>query len=142
MILQEDITASNRPVQPSDNGKRILLAEDDPFISRMYQTKLTNAGYQVVVVQDGREAYEHIKTLNPDLIMLDISMPELTGFEVIRTLLASGMERAVQNIIVLTNSSDSKNQALARELGVDYIIKAELTPQEVLERINKRLGVA
>jgi CheY-like chemotaxis protein len=123
------------------NGKTILLAEDDPFISRMYETKLTNAGYHVVVVHNGHDAYDFIKSNQPDLIMLDISMPELTGFEVIKALQENGMEDAIERIIILTNSADPKYQAKARELNIGYIIKAEMTPQEVLMRINKTLGL-
>ncbi len=129
------------PIGQPSNGKTILLAEDDPFISRMYETKLTNAGYNVTLVHNGRDAYDHIKNETPDLIMLDISMPELTGFEVIKALQASSLSDVIARIMVLTNSADPRNQAMARELNVDYIVKAELTPQEVLVRINKKLGV-
>ncbi|HEX7260157.1 MAG TPA: response regulator [Candidatus Saccharimonadia bacterium] len=131
----------NAPAEVPMNGKTILLAEDDPFISRMYEAKLTNAGYHVVLVHNGRDAYDRIKSDNPDLIMLDISMPELTGFEVIKALQANGLEDMVQRIMVLTNSADPRNQARARELNIDYIVKADLTPQEVLVRINKKLQV-
>ncbi|HUC21030.1 MAG TPA: response regulator [Candidatus Polarisedimenticolaceae bacterium] len=130
------------PAVQQHNGKTILLAEDDPFISRMYETKLANAGYHVVLVRNGRDAYDHIKSDNPDLIMLDISMPELSGFEVIKALQANGLDDLVQRIVVVTNSADPGNRAKARELGIDYMIKAELTPQDVLVRINEKLGVA
>ncbi len=129
------------PAKQTSNGKTILLAEDDPFISRMYQTKLTNAGYEITLVHDGHEAYEYIKAHKPDLAMLDINMPELTGFQVIEALRADGVAETGSQIMVLTNSSDPKNQAKALALNVDYIIKAEITPQEVLTLINQKLGV-
>jgi len=129
------------PIQQPSNGKSILLAEDDPFISRMYQTKLTNAGYTVVLVNNGRDAYEQIKTTNPDLIMLDINMPELSGFEVVTALKADGSDEAISKIIVLTNSANPRDRAMAHDLGIDYLIKADLTPRDVLTQINQKLGL-
>lgn len=126
--------------QPS-NGKTVLIAEDDPFISRMYQTKLVNAGYTVTAANNGRDAYEKIKASPPDLIMMDINMPELTGFDVVRALKS---ENAVDisTIIVLTNSADPQDRKTADDLGLDYLVKAEMTPQQVLDKINHKLGLS
>lgn len=126
--------------QPS-NGKTILLAEDDPFISRMYHTKLTSAGYNVELKANGREAYERIKELVPDLMMLDLNMPELTGFDIIKALKQEGYDFSKSVPMVLTNSSDPQDMTLAKELKVDYLVKAELTPKGVLDYINQKLGV-
>ena len=128
-------------VQLPTNGKTLLLAEDDPFISRMYQTKLTSAGFTVLMVNNGRDAYEQIKAHKPDLAMLDINMPELSGFEVVRALLADNVGLAVSHIIVLTNSANPADRKLATELGVEYMIKADMTPREVLDHINNKLGL-
>jgi CheY-like chemotaxis protein len=123
------------------NGKSILLAEDDPFISRMYQTKLTSAGYGVTLVNNGRDAYEQIKSLDPDLIIMDINMPELSGFEVINAIKNEGSSSILDKTIVLTNSANPADHKQADDLGVDYMIKAEMTPRDVLEHINKKLGL-
>ncbi|HSX41297.1 MAG TPA: response regulator [Candidatus Saccharimonadales bacterium] len=116
------------------NGKRIVLAEDDPFISRMYDTKLSGAGYAIHLASNGREAYELVKTVAPDLVMMDINMPELTGFEVITALKNDGFD--LKKIIVLTNSPDNADRDKAKEFGVDFMVKADMTPREVLEKIN------
>ena len=129
------------PSQQPANGKTILIAEDDPFISRMYETKLRMAGYDVILKSNGREAYDHLRTSVPDLMLLDINMPELTGFEVINALRSEGVEIDPSKVIVLTNSSGTENQARAKELGVDFMIKAELTPKAVLDTINAKLGI-
>lgn len=136
-----DPRESERPVGQPNNGKTILLAEDDPFISRMYQTKLEGAGYAVRRVSNGRDAYEQIKQALPDLIMLDINMPELSGFEVIRALLAD-TAIDLKTVMVLTNSANPADRKTAADLGVEYLIKAELTPRDVLTRINTKLGIA
>jgi two-component system cell cycle response regulator DivK len=128
------------PTSQPRNGKTILLAEDDPFISRMYQTKLTSAGFNVVWVNNGRDAFEQIKSIAPDLVMLDVMMPELTGFQVVAALKADGLLIA-SKVMMLTNSASPKDRQQAADLGVDYLIKSDLTPREVLDHINKKLGV-
>ncbi len=122
------------------NAKSILLAEDDPFISRMYQTKLSLAGYAVVLVGDGRSAFERIKTTMPDLAMLDLNMPELSGFDVIKGLIADGYEMQRTKMVVLTNSANPRDEATAKALGAAFMIKAEVTPQKVLDCIEQTLG--
>jgi CheY-like chemotaxis protein len=133
---------SQPPERPpaAHNGKTILVAEDDPFISRMYQTKLQSAGFVIAMAANGRDAYEQIKSIQPDLILLDINMPELTGWEVIKALQADGQDEMVKRVVVLTNSADPNSRKQAANLGVEFMVKAELTPHDVLEQINKRLG--
>ena len=128
--------------QLPSNGKTILIAEDDPFISRMYEVKLKNAGYNVVVKNNGRDAYNQIKESRPDLMLLDISMPELTGFEILSALANDGYDFSRSPAMILTNSSSAEHIQLAKSFGVDYLIKAELTPRDVLSRINGKLNLA
>jgi CheY-like chemotaxis protein len=123
------------------NGKTILMAEDDPFIARMYETKLRNAGYAVVIKTNGRDAYEQIKSARPDLMMIDINMPELSGLELLSALAGEGYDFSTSPAVVLTNSGEPADRAAAEKLGAEYLVKAELTPQAVLERINAKLGV-
>jgi CheY-like chemotaxis protein len=124
------------------NGKKIILAEDDPFISRMYQTKLSSGGYDVQLVNNGRDAFEAIKDAGADLVMMDLNMPELTGFEVMRALQSGGFNFSRTIFVILTNSANPADRAEAKNFNADYLIKAELTPREVLEYINKRLGLS
>lgn len=125
----------------SSNGKTIFLAEDDPFISRMYNIKLSSAGYNVVMANNGRDAYEQIKAVKPDLILLDINMPELTGFEVVKALQSDGETALIKKITILTNSANPVDRKLADDLGIEYVVKADMTPRDVLERINTKLGL-
>ncbi len=131
----------NRPGAVLSNGKTVLVAEDDPFISRMYETKLTNSGYYVVLANNGRDAYEKIKDTKPDLLLLDINMPELSGFEVLGALNGDGYDMSTTPVMVLTNSSNMADRKVAESYGAEYMIKAELTPRAVLERINAKLGI-
>lgn len=125
----------------SDGKKLILIAEDDPFISRMYQIKLEGAGFKVIVKNNGRDAFESIKSDHPNLAVLDINMPELSGLEVLSALQGDGFDFANMPVIVLTNSSDIKDRNAAHNYGAEYLVKAELTPREVLNMISQKLGI-
>ncbi len=127
------------PLDSEVSGKTILIAEDDPFILRMYQIKLESAGFTVVVKTNGREAYEMIKSNRPDLFLTDINMPELSGLEVLSALQADSFDFTGMPIIVLTNSSSIEDRKIAISYGADYLVKAELTPRQVLDRIVEKL---
>lgn len=120
--------------------KTILIAEDDPFISRMYEIKLTAAGYRVIVKNNGRDAYETIKAEHPNLLILDINMPELSGLEVLSTLAGESFDFAATPVIVLTNSSSLADRKLATSYGAEYVVKADLTPRQVLDLIHAKLN--
>jgi DNA-binding response OmpR family regulator len=122
--------------------KAILIAEDDPFISRMYQIKLESAGFRVIVKNNGRDAYEAIKSEHPNLAVLDINMPELSGLEVLSALQNDNFDFALMPVIVLTNSSELSDRNTAHAFGAEYLVKAELTPREVLDLISTKLGLS
>ncbi len=130
------------PSAPSDNRKAVLVAEDDPFISRMYQIKLESAGLRVVVKANGRDAYEAIKTSAPNLLLLDINMPELTGLELLGALAGDNFDFSTMPVMVLTNSSNPDDKKTAQSYGADYLVKADYTPREVLDMIQQKLGIA
>lgn len=120
-------------------GKIILIAEDDPFISRMYEIKLTSAGFKVILKTNGRDAFEAVKSEHPSLAILDINMPELSGLEVLGALQNDGYDFSNMPIIVLTNSSNMDDRKRATSFGADYLVKAEMTPRQVLDLINSKL---
>ena len=137
-----DPSAAAAPVAPAEGGpKLILIAEDDPFISRMYQIKLESAGFRVIVKNNGRDAFEAIKAEHPNLAVLDINMPELSGLEVLGALQNDNFDFSVMPVIVLTNSSELSDRNTAHSFGADYLVKAELTPREVLDLISTKLGL-
>ena len=121
-------------------SKTILIAEDDPFISRMYEIKLTSAGYHVILKNNGRDAFEAIKAEHPNLLLMDINMPELSGLEVLSALQSDNYDFTTCPVIVLTNSSRNEDRERAKAFGAEYLVKAELTPKQVLELINTKLA--
>ena len=122
--------------------KTILIAEDDPFISRMYQIKLESAGFKVILKNNGRDAFEAVKSDHPNLAVLDINMPELSGLEVLSALQNDGFDFTQMPVIVLTNSSELSDRNTAHSYGAEYLVKAELTPREVLNIISEKLGLS
>ncbi|MDP3997549.1 MAG: response regulator [bacterium] len=125
----------------TDSKARILLVEDDSFISGMYNTKLSGLGYQVTVVEDGETAWETLqKDPLPDLVLLDIVLPKKDGFEILES---ARKEERTKNlpIILLTNLGQKPDVERGVQLGADdYIIKAHYTPTEVVAKITKLLA--
>jgi CheY-like chemotaxis protein len=118
---------------------KILIAEDDELITKMYSTKLKNLGMAPVVVQNGEELVEAFKASQPDFIILDIMLPKLSGLDALRAIrqLPGGENVPV---VVLSNLADDKKKQSAEELQVkEYIVKANLTPSQVIDRVRQYL---
>lgn len=121
-------------------AKKILIVEDDEAINNMYQTKLKQDGYQVLSAFNGSDALEMAKKEKPDLILLDVILPQLDGFSILEELRGS-KENAKTPVIMLTNLSTEEDQAKAKKIGAtDYIVKANLTPAEVNAIVKKYLN--
>ncbi len=133
--------AASKAAESDSDSKLILIAEDDPFISRMYQIKLESGGFRVLVKNNGRDAFEAIKSEHPNLAVLDINMPELSGLEVLAALQNDSFDFSTMPVIVLTNSSELSDRNKAHSFGAEYLVKAELTPREVLNMISEKLGL-
>lgn len=118
---------------------KILIVEDDTFISRMYEAKLNNLGYDVKIAENGQDGLQIVKEWLPDLILLDLILPILDGFEVLKELKADINFKNIP-IIILSNLDQKENIEKGISLGADdYIIKAQFTPSEVVEKIEKCL---
>jgi len=124
----------------SEVSADIVIAEDDPYISRMYDFKLGIVGYKVAVATEGKEAVELIQKNRPKLVLMDIYMPELSGFEVIDELLGDGYDLAQTKFVFLTNSTRQRDIDRAKSIGADYLRKADLTPTEVENIIRSKLS--
>lgn len=124
----------------AQNKGKILLVEDDTFISGMYQTKLTMLGYTVRVAVDGESGWQELKKEIPDLLLLDIVLPRKDGFEILSDIRNDAQLKGLP-VILLTNLGQKPDVQKGLELGADdYIIKAHFTPTEVVEKIEKMLS--
>ena len=121
---------------------KILLVEDDAILVEMYQAKFELEGHEVRVATNGEECLTVLKEFRPELILLDILMPKLNGFHVLKEIKKQPEMRTIP-VILLTNLGQAEvdmNQELAKALGVnDYLIKSHHTPDEVVQKVVKVL---
>ena len=121
-------------------NRKILIIEDDSFLSDMYATKFQMRGYIVGLAKNGREAIKEIKKEKPDIILLDVLMPQMDGFEFLENF---KKKKKFGNIpvIILTNLGQKREVEKGLNLGADdYIIKAYFTPKEVVEKVENLLN--
>lgn len=119
---------------------RILIVEDDPLISRMYQAVFKFEEFDVDVARNGEEGLEMIRKVRPTLVLLDIMMPKLNGLDVLEEIKSDPKLRNIP-VVVLTNLSGMKDAETALELGaVKYIIKTQSKPKMVVRQVREILA--
>ena len=120
------------------NNKKVLCIEDEHFISELYQRALLKAGYDAKVVIDGKEALQEALTNEYDVILLDIMIPSMTGFEILNELRGPDAPPLKAKIIITTNLEQSEENRAAVERQADgYIVKAEITPNQLVQFLNQ-----
>jgi DNA-binding response OmpR family regulator len=124
-----------------ETKKKILLVEDDANLSAIYKSRLELEGFEVSEVYDGENALSTALSFKPDLILLDVMMPKISGFDVL-DILRNTPETADIRIVMLTALSQSKDKERAEKLGVDdYLVKSQVVISDVIERIRFHLGM-
>ena len=120
---------------------KLLLVDDDPLLVRMYQKKMTNDGYEVETAGDGVEGLQKASQFKPDLILLDIMMPKMNGFEVLKKLKADS-ELSKTPVVILSNVGGSQEDIdKGLELGaVSYLVKAGNRPSAVVAKVKEILA--
>lgn len=118
--------------------QKILIVEDDPFLSKMYLAKLEETGYEVDTALDGEEALKKVGE-NPalSLVLLDIVLPKADGFEILGKIKSDPKLKNIK-VILLSNLGQEEDVKKGMDLGADdYLIKAHFTPSEVIQKIKK-----
>jgi CheY-like chemotaxis protein len=119
---------------------KILIIEDDPLMSRLYQKAFTFEGYQVVAAFDGEEGWEKMKQENPNIILLDIMMPKMNGLEFLQKIKKDPDYKKIP-VVCLTNLAGQQDAEKALLLGaVKYIVKSEYEPKQVVNMIKEILA--
>lgn len=124
-----------------EHPKRILLVEDDDALASVYLQRLQAEGFELRRVANGEDALANAISFKPDLVLLDVMMPKVSGFEVL-DILRNTPETANFKIIMLTALSQDSDKERAESLGVDdYLVKSQVVMADVVDRIKHHLGV-
>jgi len=120
--------------------KKILLIEDEEIMVGLLQKKLRQEGYEISVARDGEEGLRAVREIKPNLILLDIIMPKMGGFEVMEEM-AKDKELKEIPVIIISNSGQPVELDRAQQLGAkDWLVKTEFDPQEVVDKVAKQIG--
>ena len=120
---------------------KILIVEDDPLIVKIYATRLVADGYEVLTAENGEDGLKISETNSPDVIVLDVMMPKMDGFEVLTKLRASP-KYAKTPVLVYSNLAQEEEIERAKKLGAtEFIVKANLSPTEMIAKIKQYLAV-
>jgi len=120
---------------------KIAIIEDDVVISQMYRMKFEAAEFEVGLANNGKRGVELVETFNPDIILLDLQMPEMGGAEALEIIRKNDWGKTIP-VIILTNLGEEESPKSLKALGIhSYIVKANLTPNQVLERVKQALDI-
>ncbi len=125
----------------SDISKTILIVEDDDNLAHVYQARLEAEGFIVKRVSNGEEALSSALQIKPDLVLLDVMMPKISGFDIL-DIFRNTPETAQLKIVMLTALSQDSDRERATALRVDdYLVKSQVVIADVVDRIKQHLGV-
>ncbi|MDB5171125.1 MAG: Two component transcriptional regulator, winged helix [Candidatus Saccharibacteria bacterium] len=118
---------------------KIAIIEDDQAISQMYRFKFEAEGYSVETAENGKLGLELAESVKPDIILLDLMMPEMTGDVMLEKMRATDWGKDIK-VIILTNMGEQEVPQSVRDLGVlGIILKADMTPRQVADLVKKQL---
>jgi len=121
-------------------GRRVLIIEDDTFLRELISQKLSKEGYSIIEAIDGEEGVKKTKEEKPEIILLDLILPGIDGFEVLSQIKGDQTTSSIP-VIILSNLGQKEDVERGLKLGaVDYLIKAHFTPGEIIEKVKTVLG--
>lgn len=124
----------------TNTSTKIAIIEDDVVIAQMYRMKFASEGFDVQMAENGKLGVELCEKMRPDIILLDLKMPEMSGEEALAKIRATDWGKRTP-VIVLTNLGEEEAPKTLRTLGIhSYIVKADLTPRQVVERVKAALA--
>lgn len=119
---------------------RIAIIEDDQAISQMYRIKFEADGYEVETAENGKLGLQLAESMKPDIILLDLMMPEMTGDEMLAAMRKTPWGKKIK-VIILTNMGEQEVPAVVKTLDVSaFIVKADMTPRQVAELVKTKLS--
>ncbi|MEK9180512.1 MAG: response regulator [Patescibacteria group bacterium] len=122
------------------DSKIILIVEDDRFLSSLIKARLAKEGYEAAQAFDGEEGRQYLKTKKPDLILLDLIMPKVPGFELLEQISLDPNLNKIP-VVVLTNLAQESDVKKARQLGAtEYFVKARVSIDDLVKRVYNLLN--
>lgn len=119
---------------------KIAIIEDDQAISQMYRIKFEAENFTVETAENGKLGFELVEKMKPEIILLDLMMPEMTGDVMLAKLRATAWGKNIK-VIILTNMGEQEAPESLKTMGVKrFIVKAEMTPRQVAEMVKKELA--
>lgn len=138
----DDNQKQDSVAKPAGALKRVLLVEDDDSLANVYTTRLQAEGLDVRRVANGEDALAAALSYQPNLVLLDVMMPKVSGFDVL-DILRNTPETADLKVIMLTALSQDSDKERAEALGVDeYLVKSQVVIADVIERIKHHLNIS
>ncbi len=120
--------------------KKILFVDDDNFLRKVYDSELSELGYEVILAADGEDGLKLAQTKSPDLILLDMIMPKKNGFEVLTELQGSVKTKKIP-VLILSNLGQEEDIKKGLGLGaVDYLVKDNMTISGIIDKIKYYLN--
>lgn len=119
---------------------KVAIIEDDQAISQMYRIKFEADGYEVETAENGKLGLELAEKMKPDIVLLDIMMPEMNGDEMLKKMRQTPWGKDIK-VVVLTNTGEQELPETVKKLGVSAVIlKADMTPRQVAELVKQQLA--
>ena len=119
--------------------KNILIVEDDQFFRELLKKKLTSVGFSIIEASNGEEGVEKVKSKKPDLIILDLLLPNIDGFEVLSKVKTSS-DTSSTPVIIVSNLGQQEDIEKGMKLGAnDYLIKSQFDIESIVSKINNIL---
>ena len=123
----------------TDKKSKVILIEDEEMLSNMYEAKFIKEGFDIKKALDGETGLKLIQEENPDLVLLDIIMPKLDGFSVLRKIKEDPKNKNIP-VILLTNLGQDEDVKKGNSLGASgYLVKANMTPSQVVDKVKEFL---
>ena len=121
----------------SDKKNKILLVEDEQMMVDMYKMRFESEGYEVLVTERGSEVIQIAKKEKPDIILLDVILPETDGFSILQTIKADSTIKDIP-VLLLTNLGQESDKTKGEEMGAaDYFVKSQHTPVQVIQKVKE-----
>ncbi len=128
-------------ISPSEQLKKVLVVEDETFLSQLLKNRLTKEGINVITARDGEEAINILKTEKPDLILLDLILPKKSGFEVLEQIQSDPLLKSAP-VVITSNLGQDSDVARGKSLGaVAYFIKAQTSMDDLISNIEQFLKI-